>query len=51
MDIYADYNREQLARQLGLSPDDASLTHLTDSELREFIAERVVTSIDARSTG
>lgn len=51
MDIYADYNREQLARQLGLSPDDASLTHLNDSELREFIAERLVASIDARSTG
>ncbi|MFN6982434.1 MAG: hypothetical protein ACK4NU_10970 [Brevundimonas sp.] len=50
MEVHADYNREQLARQLGLAADDPWLAHFNDSELREFIAERIVASADARSS-
>jgi hypothetical protein len=48
MEIYADFNREQLARQLGLAPGDPKLAHLNDNELREHIAERIAVSADTR---
>lgn len=51
MEIYADYNREQLARQLGLTPDDPGLAHLNDNELRELFAKRIAASADARKSG
>jgi hypothetical protein len=48
MQIYAEYNRTQLARQIGKEPNDKQIAHLSDSELREFICDRIVGSLPQR---
>ncbi|SOB89102.1 YecA family protein [Stappia indica] len=42
MGIYADYERGQLAAQLGMSPEDLRIANMTDQQLREFICEQLV---------
>ncbi|WP_312218224.1 SEC-C domain-containing protein [Brevundimonas sp.] len=48
MDMFADFDRKGLATQIGKAPDDPSLAHLDDNELREYISDGFLRTLLAR---
>ena len=48
MDMFADFDRKGLATQLGKAPDDPSLAHLDDNELREYISDGFLRTLLAK---
>jgi hypothetical protein len=45
MEIYADYDRGQLAIQLNMKSEDPRIAKLTDQQLREHICEQMATHV------
>ncbi|AEV39293.1 hypothetical protein PSE_4791 [Pseudovibrio sp. FO-BEG1] len=48
MEIYADYDRRQLATQLSMEPDDPRIAKMSDQELREYICEKMVAHVESQ---
>lgn len=48
MDMFADFDRKGLATQIGKAPDDQSLAHLDDNELREYISAGLLRTVLAK---
>lgn len=49
MEIYADYDRRQLAIQLSMKPDDPRIANLSDQQLREHICEQMAAHAASQS--
>lgn len=50
MEIYADYDRTQLAIQMSMKPDDARIAGMSDQQLREHICEQMALRIADKQT-
>ena len=50
MEIYADYDRTQLAIQVSMKPDDARIAGMSDQQLREHICEQMALQIANKQT-
>lgn len=49
MEIYADYDRRQLATQLGMKPDAPRIANMTEQRLREFVCEQMVAHVASKN--
>ena len=50
MEIYADYDRAQLAVQMSMKPDDPRIAGMSDQQLREYISEQIVLRVTKSKT-
>ncbi len=50
MEIYADYDRAQLAVQMSMKPDDPRIARMSEQELREHISERIALQVANKKT-